>query len=133
MSTSYRVSNFACLPAVMTAATLLAACATAWSGSTSAGGSHDAEIAAVVEEVSQATPLTPLCKAVGLRLVETAVNRKVTALRPTAVMWEKKEDEAAAAWEAARCPTAALVGIAYGTSNIANVDRLARIAKAELN
>jgi hypothetical protein len=133
LSTPHKVSNFISLPATFTAAALLVACATAWNGSTSAGGSHGAEIAVVVEEVSKATPMTPLCKAVARRLTETAVNRKVAALRPTAALWEQKEDEAAAAWEAARCPTAALVGIAYGTSNIANIDRLGRLDRAELN
>lgn len=117
----------------MVALTMLAACATAWSGSTSAGGRHDEEIAALVEDVASATPMTQLCKAVGRRLAETAVNRKVTALRPTRGLWEGKEDEAASAWEAARCPTAALVGIAYGSSHIASIDRQSRIAKAELD
>ncbi|MCV9965091.1 hypothetical protein OIU34_24645 [Pararhizobium sp. BT-229] len=133
MSTTSRVSNFVNLPATMVALTMLAACATAWSGSTSAGGAHDEEIAAVVDEVSRATSMTQLCKAVGRRLAETAVSRKMTELRPTRGLWEGKEDKAASAWEAARCPTAALVGIAYGTSQIANIDRRNRIAKAELD
>lgn len=74
--------------------------------------------------------MTPLCKVVGRRLTETAVNRKVTAMRPTANLWKRKEDETAAVWEAARCPTAALVGIAYGASDIANLDQPRRLALA---
>jgi hypothetical protein len=114
----------------MLSATLLAAGAAAWSGSTSSGGSHAAEIGDVIEEVSAATPLTPLCKVVAHRLLETAVKRKVTVLRPTRGLWNGQEDEVASTWEAAKCPTAALVGIAYGSSNIANGDQRERVAKA---
>jgi hypothetical protein len=114
----------------MLSATLLAAGAAAWSGSTSAGGSHGREIEDVIKEVSNATPLTPLCKVVAHRLVETAVKRKVTVLRPTRGLWNGKEDEVASTWEAAKCPTAALVGLAFGSSNIANGDLRERIARA---
>jgi hypothetical protein len=130
LSTTYKVSNYLSLPAVMLSVTLLAAGATAWSGSTSAGGSHGAEIDDVIEQVSATIPLTPLCKVVGHRLVETAVKRKVTVLRPTRGLWGGKEDDVAMTWETAKCPTAALVGLAFGSSNIANADQRERVAKA---
>lgn len=114
----------------MLSVALLAVGAAAWSGSTSAGGSHSEKIDDVIGEVSAVTPLTPLCKVVAHRLVETAVKRKVTVLRPTRGIWNGKEDEVAATWEAARCPTAALVGLAFGSSNIANDDQRERVAKA---
>lgn len=114
----------------MLCAALLAAGASAWSGSTSAGGSHADEIDDVIEEVSAATPLTPLCKVVAHRLVETAVKRKVTVLRPTRGLWNGKEDDVASTWEAAKCPTSALVGLSFGSSNVANGDQRERVAKA---
>lgn len=104
----------------MLAITLGTAVYTAWSGSTSAGGDYDDEVRAVVSEVAKATPLTPLCRTVALRLARYAVAGKVTEYRPTGRLWKGREDEAAGIWEAARCPTRALVGLAYGTSRIAN-------------
>jgi hypothetical protein len=77
--------------------------------------------------------MTQLCKAVALKLAETSVNRKVTQLRPTKGLWERREAEAAEAWDAARCPTAALFGIAYGTSHIASIDLENRVAGTELD
>ncbi|MBY3433428.1 hypothetical protein HFN89_04640 [Rhizobium laguerreae] len=133
MSTTYRVSNYVTLPTVILSVALLTAVAVAWSGSTSSGGSHAAEIDDAIEEVSKVTPLTPLCKVVAHRLVETAVKRKVTVLRPTRGFWAGKEAEVASIWEAAKCPTAALVGIAYGSSSIANADQRERVAKAARN
>jgi hypothetical protein len=129
LSTLYHVSNYANLPSMLAVVAMAVAGAVAWNGSTTGGGSHDDEIREVIDEVSQVTPLTPLCKVVGQRLVEIAVKRKVTALRPTHSIWTGKEVEAAAAWEAARCPPAALVGIAYGSADIAFDDRRRRIGK----
>lgn len=107
---------------------LLAACATAWSGSTSAGGGHDAGISTAVEEISEATPMTPFCKVIGHRLVEMAVASKVAAMRPTQSYWQAKEEEAAGAWEASQCPMPALAALAYASSEIANADYRRRTA-----
>lgn len=117
----------------MACATLLAACATAWSGSTSAGGDYGKEVDKVVESVSAVTPMTPLCRVVAKRLVSMSVAGKVSGLRPTGAVWRGKEDEAAAAWEAARCPTPALVALVFGAAEIAHLDRRSRIAYADGN
>ena len=122
MSTSYGVFDFVRLPSVMACAAVLVACATAWTESTSAGGDHAGLAAGVVSEVASATPMTPLCRAVGQRLVEVAVSSRVARLRPTASMMVAREEEAASVWEAARCPTPALVALVYGASKIASED-----------
>ena len=133
MSTSFGVSGFVSLPAFMACAAMLAACATAWSGSTSAGGGTADKVTHVVAEVSKVTPMTPLCKVVGHRVVEVASASRIAAFRPTAGMWEKNEDEAAAAWEAARCPTAALMALLYGASEIAHENQRARTSASAGN
>ena len=118
------------LPAVALCASLLAACASAWSGSTTAGAADRGDVAAVVAGVSSVTPLTPLCRTVAGKLAEAAVSARIAARRPTSELWAAREREVAGAWEAARCPTAALVGIAYGAAEIANHDERVRYAEA---
>lgn len=120
LSTTFEAFKHVRLPAALACTGMLAVCMTAWNGSTSAGGSYDTEISAVIRDVAQSTPMAPLCRVIGRKLAETSVKAKVTVMRPTQPWWDKREREATAAWEAAKCPTAALVGIAYGASNIAN-------------
>jgi hypothetical protein len=114
----------------MASVAMLAACATAWNGSTSAGGGHSARVGNAVEEVAAVTPMTPLCKVVGKRLVEVSVARKVSNLRPTSGYWQAKEEKAAGAWEAAQCPVSALAALVYAASEIANDDARRRVATA---
>jgi hypothetical protein len=97
----------------------LVGCAISWPSSTTAGGGLSDKTREMVREVSKIAGLTPLCETVGNQLAEMAVKRKVTIFRPTVGYWEKKEEEAAAVWEAARCPMRALVPISAGSSEIA--------------
>lgn len=128
MSTTFEVSKFFTLPVILAGATLLVACASAWQGSTSAGGDNAGQVDAAVEAIGQVTPMTPMCKVVGKRLVSMAAASRVSALRPTGSHWRHEEEDAAAAWEAARCPTPALTALVFAASEIAEDDRRDRIA-----
>lgn len=75
--------------------------------------------------------LTPMCQSIGVGLAQSGVRRKVSERRPTTGMWAASERKAVDAWEAARCPTAALASIAYGVSEVANTDQRTRAAEAD--
>lgn len=51
---------------------------------------------------------------------------RTASLRPTARMLYEAEMQAAGRWSSGRCPDRALVGIAFGVSEIANAEEEAR-------
>jgi len=100
----------------------ICACVLAWQGSTIAGGTRNAEVKNLALTVGYYNRLSTECMLHAMDLADASVRAQITEFRPTARLFKERENKEINRWQEAECPDRALVGIAYGASQIANVD-----------
>lgn len=102
--------------------------AVAWAASTSSGGGARFAAEQVVAQVARSARLTPFCRAVAVSVVESQLRARIAERRPTGRILAADAGESLDAWDASRCPVAALPGLTFGVADAAR----AALAEREL-
>lgn len=127
MSTYFDFSEIISLKGILASLILTLISVIAWQGSTSSGGDKLAASNSIMREVLQHNRMSYICHDIGIELISTSISMQISKLRPTAILWKKKEARIAEEWFSEKCPVKALLPISYGATVYAQKDAMRRL------